>query len=66
MALDTRDKRSSAVMVSLPWRGHEPVADGTVGQADRQHTALMYSGIAADVPAPVATGYFLLPLLGVG
>lgn len=49
-AIDTRDKRSSAIHVGLPWRCQYPVADGTIGQADRQHTAWLYSGVLAEEP----------------
>lgn len=47
MALDTRDKRASAVNVSCPWRGLFPVGDGTVSQGDRQQTAFMFAGLLA-------------------
>lgn len=47
MALDTRDKRASAVHVSLPWRGVLPAPDGSVGGADRQQSAFLYRGVAA-------------------
>jgi hypothetical protein len=47
--------------VSLPWRGQEPSPDGTLSQADRQHTALHYSGISASgaaAPAgPIVMGW---------
>lgn len=47
--LDTRDKRSSGSNPLMPfrWSGHLPLADGTVGQPDRQHVALVYSAISA-------------------
>lgn len=46
MAIDTRDKRSSAIGVALPWRGMLPLADGTtLNQGDRQHAGLAYRGI---------------------
>ncbi len=48
MAIDTREKRSSAVHVMLPWRGMLPLPDGTISDADRQHVALLYSGIAVS------------------
>lgn len=48
MAVDTRNKRSSALLVSLPWRGLLPLPDSSLSQADRQHVAFQYSGIAAD------------------
>ena len=49
MAIDTRDKRSSASDASLPWRGLLPLPDGSLDQGDRQHAADMYSGILASV-----------------
>jgi hypothetical protein len=56
VAIDTRNKRSSAIHVSLPWRGQEPAPDGALSQADRQHTGLHYAGIAAGGAAAVVTG----------
>lgn len=47
MPIDTRDKRASAVHVSLPWRGMLPAPDGAINQGDRQHAAFMYRGILA-------------------
>ncbi len=44
--LDTREKRSSGIMISLPWRGLSPLSDGSVDQTDRQHILYMYSGIS--------------------
>lgn len=56
MAIDTRDKRSSAVNITLPWRGLYPAPDGALDQADRQHVALLYRGISAAAGgAPAAT-----------
>lgn len=65
MALDTRDKRASAINVASPWRGLLPVPDGSLNQADRQHVAFLYRGIAAGGAAPAPT-LFTLALLGVG
>lgn len=50
MAIDTRNKRSSAINVASPWRSKLPLADGTIGQADRQHAGLHYEGILAVNP----------------
>lgn len=47
MAINTRDKRASAG--SLLGLEMLPLADGTVGTADRLHVAGFYSGIAAAV-----------------
>lgn len=53
MAVDTRDKRSSAINVGSPWRGLLPAPDAAPEtQADRQHAALMYSGILAGGVIP--------------
>jgi hypothetical protein len=68
MPVDTRDKRSSAIMVGLPFRGQLPAPDaGAEDQGDRQHVALMYRGILASAP-PVggAAKKRLLPLMLVG
>ena len=48
MALDTRDKRSSAISPGSPWRGMLPLADGAITLPDWQHVALAYSGIAVQ------------------
>lgn len=54
MALDTRNKRSSAIGVSLPWRNMLPDPDGTTTQADRQAVAYLYAGILAATTAPAS------------
>ena len=55
MPIDSRDKRASAISVTLPWRGMLPVPDGTLVQGDRQQVALMYRGILAS--AAIANPY---------
>ena len=53
--MDSRDKRASAVLVALPWRGVLPVPDGSLNQGDRQQAGTMYRGIAAssaEIPVP--------------
>lgn len=47
MAIDTRQKRDSAIAVTSPWRSRLPAPD-TITQADRQHVAYVYSGILAE------------------
>lgn len=47
MALDTRDKRASAVGWGLAALLVLPAPDSTVDQGDRQHTAATYRGISA-------------------
>lgn len=60
MAVDTRDKRSSAIGVSLPWRGMYPLADGAAfNQEDRQHVAFAYRGILAGEPVAVPDPPFM-------
>lgn len=51
MALDTADKRDSAIHVSLPWRMRFPVPDGSLAAPDRLHVGLLYRGIAAGAAA---------------
>jgi hypothetical protein len=50
MALDTRDKRLSAINIGCPWRGNLPTPDGSISAADRLIVAFLYSGIAAAAP----------------
>ena len=50
-------------MVSLSWRGIFPLADGTIGAADRQIIPYYYSGILADSPAAVSA---VLGIIGAG
>lgn len=63
MPLDSRNKRASAVHVSLPWRGLLPLPDGTITAADRQQIAWHYSGIAAT-DAPTGDGLVSVTLAG--
>ena len=46
MAVDSRDKRSSAINVGSPWRGMLPTP-GAFTPLDKQHVAFMYRGITA-------------------
>lgn len=45
VAIDTREKRSSAIHVGLPWRTHFPAGDGTINTGDRIQAAGYYRGI---------------------
>ena len=56
MAVDTRDKRASALDVGSPWRARWPTADSTIAAVDRQFAAFMYSGIAAGAAAILVYG----------
>lgn len=47
MAIDTRDKRSSAIGMGQPWNFVGPLPDGTMDDVDRQGV-LTYMGIAAE------------------
>ncbi len=61
MAIDTRDKRGSVIglgMVSVL-----PLADGSIGQADRQQVAHMYIGVLADAPVIVVPGSIRVSLI---
>lgn len=53
MALDTANKRLSAIHLGSPWRGLLPIPDGTLNQGDRQHVMFFYSGILAEAPATI-------------
>ncbi|MGF1609221.1 MAG: cadherin repeat domain-containing protein [Kiloniellales bacterium] len=48
MALDTRDKRASALLAGLRG-GLLPLADGVVDQADRQQLSTLYRGVLAQL-----------------
>lgn len=48
MALDTANKRESAVYIMSPWRTLLQFPTGTVVQGNRQASALAYSGILAS------------------
>ncbi len=54
MAIDTRDKRASAISVPIPGRGLWPLPDGSLNAGDRQQAANYYRGILAT-PPPVIT-----------
>lgn len=43
--LDNKAKRFSGMNVNSPWRSILPDADGSFGQADRQHLEYQYAGI---------------------
>ena len=45
--MDTRSKRASSVNILLSTILAPVLPDGTISQADRQHTAWSYSGIRA-------------------
>jgi len=47
VALDSRQKRTSAQQILLPWRVNYPDPDGSLAAGDRQHITLSYSGILA-------------------
>lgn len=49
--MDTRNKRSSAIMLTLPWRGQYPEPDGALSQLDWQQVANLYAGILAASPS---------------
>ena len=53
MAIDTKDKRASAIDAALPWRTELPDPSGTIGAGARQIIARLYSGI---LPTPPPSG----------
>lgn len=54
MALDTRNKRASAIGIDSPWLRVWPNPDGAFDQADRQQIAGKYSGILAGTAVVIA------------
>ena len=58
MAIDTKQRRYSAMLIGLPWRGALPKSDGIIDAADRLMLANLYSGNVGDlvVDVLVATG----------
>jgi hypothetical protein len=50
MAIDSAAKRFSVINLLMPFRGSDPLPDGSVGAPDRLHLALLYCGIAAGLP----------------
>ena len=55
MAIDTENKRRSALHCGPPFLPMFPVADGTIAQADRQTATWQYAGILAGSPAEATT-----------
>ena len=52
MAVDTEQKRMSAIHLRSPWRGPlVTAAESGFSKGNRQAAALHYSGIEADAPA---------------
>ncbi len=49
MAVDTKDKRISAMLVASPTGRVLPDPDGSIDAGDRGHQSLMYSGLVASV-----------------
>jgi hypothetical protein len=59
MAVDTRQKRASAIGLGLAALLVLPAPDGTIDQADRQQAASAYAGILAapsvEIPGDIVT-----------
>jgi hypothetical protein len=62
MAVDTRDKRSSAIHLMWPWRNQLPTPSGAIPVGLRQEIALLYSGISSG-PAPTVTDVYSFPFI---
>lgn len=50
MAIDTRDKRASAVAMLMPWLVAPMVPDGSIDGTDKQHVVGVYRGIGSVPP----------------
>lgn len=61
MAIDTAEKRMSALNFGLPWFRVLPEVDGGIEADDRQHLLGLYSGIAASVVPDGVGVEFTLP-----
>ena len=46
MAIDTEDKRRAAISAGIPFIILTPVADGSIGSADRAMLADVYGGVS--------------------
>lgn len=57
--LDTPAKRLSSMDFEEVWEVAAPIPDGTIGQADRQHSIWTYAGILIEQPVPVTGIVFL-------
>lgn len=64
MAIDTRNKRASAIGIDSIRPHVYPNPDGSLNQADRQQIAYKYSGILASSGSGVVTKY--RTLMGMG
>lgn len=54
MAIDTAQKRFSAMNLMCPWRGIVVLPSGTIGAAARQTVRWFYSGILAAAGVTIA------------
>lgn len=57
MAVDTRNKRASAVGLALAFSLMLPSPDGSITNADWAQCAASYAGIAAGIPVIVDTEF---------
>ncbi len=69
MAIDTPNKRSSAIHVGLPWRRSMPIPDGEVSTDDQYHFLGMYLGddkASEEAEAAAASRVPISPLECIG
>jgi len=67
VALDTRTKRASNMLLALPFRPTLPIPDGTLDQADRQQFLYMGNGQLFQTPSvltPTNLGYLTFDIGG--
>lgn len=65
MAVDTKEKRFSALSFHAATRGIHTFPSGTIGQAQRQSLAYLYSGILASAPVAVVSNVIVgLKIIG--
>jgi len=61
MAIDTENKRRSAIFPTLPWMFIPPAPDSAVNTEDRAAAGLLYSGLDYSVTPAVITKDIVLP-----
>jgi len=61
MAVDTENKRRSAIFPTLPWMFIPPAPDGAVNTEDRSASGLLYSGLDYSLTPAVIVKEIVLP-----
>lgn len=54
--MDTANKRASAILIGLPFRGMLPIPDASIDAGDRAQVAFMYRGLLDEGVEPEPGG----------